>query len=105
AAKLAGSLGVEVTRLRVKSFHPISAMLEVLAEQGAGIFVFGPDRSRIGRLRYRRGGRGVRARAPARGWLAGGLENAAAPQRGAGESRDRMSSDSDRPVAGLLSSG
>src|SRR5215471_14213070 len=52
AAKLADSLGVEVTRLRVKSFHPIQAMLEVLAEQGAGIFVFGPDRSRIGRLRY-----------------------------------------------------
>src|SRR5262249_56539897 len=61
AAKLAGSLGVEVTRLRVKSFHPISAMLEVLAEQGAGIFVFGPDRSRIGRLRYRRAARAVRA--------------------------------------------
>src|SRR6266851_959406 len=53
AAKLAGSLGVEVTRLRVKSFHPIQAMLEVLAEQGAGIFVFGPDRSRIGRLQAR----------------------------------------------------
>jgi len=57
AAKLADSLGVEVTRLRVKSFHPIQAMLEVLAEQGAGIFVFGPDRSRIGRLRYRRAAR------------------------------------------------
>lgn len=70
AAKLAATLGVEVTRLRVKSFHPISAMLEVLAEQGAGIFVFGPDRSRIGRLRYRRAVRAIRSRATALVWLA-----------------------------------
>src|SRR6266852_1030949 len=70
AAKLAGSLGVEVTRLRVKSFHPIQAMLEVLAEQGAGIFVFGPDRSRIGRLRYRRAARAIRSGAAALVWLA-----------------------------------
>src|SRR5215472_18402356 len=70
AAKLAGSLGVEVTRLRVKSFRPIQAMLEVLAEQGAGIFVFGPDRSRIGRLRYRRAARAIRSRATALVWLA-----------------------------------
>src|SRR6266568_7815008 len=56
-AQLAASLGVEVTRLRVKSFHPIQAMLEVLAEQGAGLFVFGPDRRRIRRLRYRRAAR------------------------------------------------
>ena len=34
--KLALSLGVEVTRLRVKSFHPIPAMLEVIAEQAPG---------------------------------------------------------------------
>jgi hypothetical protein len=70
AAKLAGSLGVEVTRLRVKSFHPIQAMLEVLAEQGAGIFVFGPDRSRIGRLRYRRAVRAIRSGATVLVWLA-----------------------------------
>jgi hypothetical protein len=70
ATKLAGTLGVEVTRLRVKSFRPISAMLEVLAEQGAGIFVFGPDRSRIGRLRYRRAVRAIRSGATALVWLA-----------------------------------
>src|SRR5262249_32165277 len=69
-AELGASRGVEVTRLRVKSFHPISAMLEVLAEQGAGIFVFGPDRSRIGRLRYRRAARAIRSRATALVWLA-----------------------------------
>src|SRR5215471_5303381 len=62
-AMLARSLGVEVTRLRVKSFHPIPAMLEVMAEQAPGIFVFGPDRARIPRLRYRRAVRAIRSRA------------------------------------------
>ena len=61
-AMLARSLGVEVTRLRVKSFHPIPAMLEVMAEQAPGIFVFGPDRGRIPRLRYWRAVRAIRSR-------------------------------------------
>ena len=69
-ATLARSLGVEVTRLRVKSFHPIPAMLEVLAEQGAGIFVFGPDRARIRRLRYLRAARVIRSKATTLVWLA-----------------------------------
>jgi hypothetical protein len=69
-AKLAASLGVEVIRLRVKSFHPIEAMLEVLSEQRAGIFVFGPDRSRIGRLRYLWAARAIRSRATSLVWLA-----------------------------------
>ena len=68
--RLARSLGVEVTRLRVKSFHPIQAMLEVLAEQGAGIFVFGPDRRKIRRLRYRRAARAIRENATSLVWLA-----------------------------------
>ncbi len=69
-AELAHSLGVDVTRLRVKSFHPIPAMLEVMHEQGAGIFVFGPDRARIGRLRYRRAVRAIRSSAAPLVWLA-----------------------------------
>ncbi len=68
-ARLAQSLGVEVTRLRVKSFHPVPAMLEVLAEQRAGIFVFGPDRSKIQRLRYLRAARAIRSRAGTLVWL------------------------------------
>jgi hypothetical protein len=68
--RLALSLGVPVTRLRVKSFHPIPAMLEVLAEQGAGIFVFGPDRTRIRRLRYLRAARAIRSKATTLVWLA-----------------------------------
>jgi hypothetical protein len=68
-AQLAQSLGVAVTRLRVKSFHPVPAMLEVLAEQRAGIFVFGPDRSKMQRLRYLRAVRAIRSRAAALVWL------------------------------------
>jgi nucleotide-binding universal stress UspA family protein len=69
-ARLARSLGVEVTRLRVKSFHPIQAMLEVISEQGAGVFVFGPDRRKIRRLQYWRAARAIRSRATALVWLA-----------------------------------
>jgi hypothetical protein len=45
-------------------------MLEVMHEQGAGIFVFGPDRMRIGRLRYRRAVRAIRSSAAPLVWLA-----------------------------------
>jgi hypothetical protein len=69
-ATLARKLGVEVTRLRVKSFHPIQAMLQVMSEHDAGIFVFGPDRSRIRRLRYLRAVRAIRSRGTALIWLA-----------------------------------
>jgi nucleotide-binding universal stress UspA family protein len=69
-ATLARSLGIEVTRLRVKSFHPIQAILEVVAEQAPGIFVFGPDRARIGRLRYRRAVRAIRGRTGTLLWTA-----------------------------------
>jgi len=69
-AVLAQTLGIEVTRLRVKSFHPVQAMLEVIAEHHAGLFVFGPDRSRIGRLRYWRAARAIRSSAAVLVWLA-----------------------------------
>jgi nucleotide-binding universal stress UspA family protein len=69
-ARLAQALGVQVTRLRVKSFHPIPAMLEVISEQRAGLFVFGPDRTRIRRLQYRRAARAIRSKVTALVWLA-----------------------------------
>ena len=67
--RLARSLGVEVTRLRVKSLHPVSAMLEVVAENDPGLFVFGPDRSRIMRLRYWRAARAIRSSVTTLIWL------------------------------------
>ncbi|HEY3036847.1 MAG TPA: universal stress protein [Streptosporangiaceae bacterium] len=68
--RLARSLGVEVTRLRVKSLHPIPALLEVVAEQDPGLFVFGPDRRRIMRLRYWRAARAIRSSVTTLIWLA-----------------------------------
>ena len=68
--RLALSLGVQVTRLRVRSLHPIPALLEVVADQDAGLLVFGPDRSRIPRLRYRRAVRAIRSSVTALIWLA-----------------------------------
>ena len=69
-ARLAQALGVEVTRLRVKSFHPIQAMLEVISEMGAGLFVFGPDRRKIRRLQYWRAARAIRSKVTVLVWLA-----------------------------------
>jgi nucleotide-binding universal stress UspA family protein len=69
--RLALSLGVNVSRLRVKSFRPIRAIVEVVAEENAGLLVFGPDRSRIRQLRYRRAARAIRSGVTALIWLAG----------------------------------
>jgi hypothetical protein len=66
----ARSLGVEVTRLRVKSLHPIPALLETVAEQNPGVFVFGPDRRRMMRLRYWRAARAIRAKVTTLVWMA-----------------------------------
>jgi nucleotide-binding universal stress UspA family protein len=68
--RLALSLGVTVARLRVKSFRPVQAMVEVVAEEDAGLLVFGPDRSRIRRLRYQRAARAIRSRVTALIWMA-----------------------------------
>src|SRR5580704_9435382 len=37
--RLAISLGVQVARLRVKSFRPVRALVEVVAEENAGLLV------------------------------------------------------------------
>lgn len=68
--RLARSLGVDVTRLRIKSLHPIPALLEAVAEQDPGIFVFGPDRRKMMRLRYWRAARAIRSGVTTLVWLA-----------------------------------
>jgi len=70
--RLARSLGVDVTRLRVKSLHPVAALIESVAEQDPGILVFGPDRRRIMRLRYWRAARAIRASVTTLVWMADG---------------------------------
>lgn len=69
-ARLARSLGVDVTRLRVKSLHPIPALLETVAEQNPGILVFGPDRRRMMRLRFWRAARAIRGTVTTLVWMA-----------------------------------
>jgi hypothetical protein len=69
-AELAGSLSVPVERLRVCSPHPVDALLELVAERRPGLLVFGPDRARLSRRRYRKAAAAVSERAPCLVWVA-----------------------------------
>jgi hypothetical protein len=53
-AELAHALGVEVERLRVRSPHPVDALLELVAERAPGLLVFGPDRTQLKPRVFRR---------------------------------------------------
>lgn len=68
-AELAGSLGVEVERVRVKSFRPVEALLELVAERAPGLLVFGPDRGAISARRYRKAVRALCHEASCLVWL------------------------------------
>jgi len=68
-AELAHSLGVAVERLRVRSPHPVDALLEVVGEREPGLLVFGPDRSRLRGRAYRKAAKAVRERASCLVWL------------------------------------
>jgi nucleotide-binding universal stress UspA family protein len=68
-AELANSLGVAVEWLRVRSPHPLDALLELVSERRPGLLVFGPDRSRVRARRYRRAAQRVRDRAACLVWL------------------------------------
>ena len=67
-SRLALALGVEVERLRVRSPHPVDALLQVAGEREPGLLVFGPDRTRLRRRRYRKAERAVRERASCLVW-------------------------------------
>lgn len=69
-AELAHSLAVNVERLRVCSPHPVAALLQVVAERGPGLLVFGPDRSRLRKRTYSRAAKKIRERASCLVWLA-----------------------------------
>ncbi len=68
-AELAHTLGVEVERLRVRSPHPIDALLELVAERAPGLFVFGPDRSQLKPRVFRKVAKKIRERATCLVWL------------------------------------
>lgn len=69
-AQLAHDLGVEVERLRIRSPHPIAALLELVAERKPGLLVFGPDRTQLKPRAFRRVAKRIRERAPCLVWLA-----------------------------------
>jgi nucleotide-binding universal stress UspA family protein len=68
-AELASALGVRVERLRVRSPHPIDALLEVVAERAPGLLVFGPDRSKLKPRVFRKVAKKIRERATCLVWL------------------------------------
>jgi hypothetical protein len=67
-AELARSLAVAVERIRLVSPRPLTALLELVSERLPGLLVVGPDRSRIGRWRFRRAERRIRRSAPCLVW-------------------------------------
>jgi hypothetical protein len=69
-AQRAASLGLKTELLRVTSRRPVRALLEVVTERDAGLLVFGPDLTLIGRLRFRWDARRVRRDAPCLVWIA-----------------------------------
>ncbi len=68
-ADLARSLGIQVERLRVRSPRPVKALIQLVAERLPGILVFGPDRSRLPRHRYRYAVRTIRASTDCLVWI------------------------------------
>ena len=69
-ARRAADLGVRTQLLRVRTRHPVKALLEVMRERDAGLLVFGPHLGRIGRIRYRHTARRVRREADCLVWVA-----------------------------------
>jgi hypothetical protein len=63
-------LGIRTELLRVSSLRPVRALLEIAAERQIGLLVFGPDRARLPRYRFRRAARTVRKHAPCLVWIA-----------------------------------
>jgi nucleotide-binding universal stress UspA family protein len=70
-AELAHQLGVEVERLRIRSPHPVTALLEFVAERQPGLLVFGPDRTQLKPRLFRKVAKKIRARVSCLVWLAG----------------------------------
>jgi Universal stress protein family len=65
----AAAAGAPTELLRISSFRPVRALLDLTRERRAGLLVFGPDRSRIPRRRLRLAARRVRRDAPCLVWV------------------------------------
>jgi hypothetical protein len=67
-AELAHSLAVKVERLRVCSPHPLAALLELVVERRPGLFVLGPDKTRMRHRKFKRAEARVLRDAPCLVW-------------------------------------
>jgi len=65
----ATALGVEVERLRVKSFRRVEALIEIARERKVRMLVLGPDRKKVSERLYRRAAREVRGRLDCLVWV------------------------------------
>lgn len=68
-AELAHSFGVQVERLRVRSPHPVDALLALVSERRPGLLVFGPDQSLMKPRLFRRTAKKIRSKATCLLWL------------------------------------
>lgn len=71
-AERAAAFGIPTELLRVRSPRPVTALIELAHDREAGLLVFGPDRSRISRRRFRAAAKAVRRDAPCLVWIAPG---------------------------------
>ena len=69
-ADRAVALGIHTEHLRVSSKRQVKALLEITSEKGAGLLVFGPDRTRFPARRLRRAARTIRKQASCLVWIA-----------------------------------
>lgn len=65
----AQALGVEVERIRVKSFRRIDALVEVAGERKVRMLVLGPDRNKVSARLYRKAAAAVRERLDCLVWI------------------------------------
>lgn len=68
-AELAHSLGARVERIRLRSPRPLAALLELAAERGCGLLVFGPDRAALRERSFLRAMRILREQAACPLWI------------------------------------
>jgi len=69
-AARAAAIGIPTELLRITCRRPVRALLELLSERDAGLVVFGPDRARVSRARFRAAAWLVRRRATCLVWIA-----------------------------------
>jgi len=69
SAQRAAEEGVRTVLLRVGTRRPVRALLEVAAEQSAGLLVFAPDRDAMRARRFRRTARAIRTKADCLVWV------------------------------------